>query len=69
MLGGPTYLHLSGSLNELVNAVGACERLTTTQTPYGYVAALRAFMMLWLGTLPFTLIGTYGACARARWAP
>lgn len=59
LLAGTTYLHLSQSLNDLVNAVGACERLVNTNTPYGYVSALRAFMMIWLVTLPFTLIGTY----------
>jgi len=60
LLAGTTYLHLSQSLNDLTNAVGACERLRNTQTPYGYVASLRAFLVLWLYTLPFTLIGTYG---------
>ena len=59
LLAGTTYLHLSQSLNDLVNAVGACERLVNTNTPYGYVSALRSFMIVWLVTLPFTLIGTY----------
>jgi putative membrane protein len=59
LLAGCTYLHLSGSLNDLVNAVGACERLQTTPMPYGYVAALRCFLLLWLVTLPFTLISTF----------
>lgn len=57
------FLQLSNALDALANAVGACERIRNTPTPFGYVAALRGFMLLWLFTMPFTLIGTYGIIA------
>ena len=28
--------------------------------PLGYVSALRAFLLLWLSTLPLTMVGPYG---------
>ena len=28
--------------------------------PLGYVSALRFFLLLWLSTLPLTMIATYG---------
>merc|ERR1719331_2580597 len=27
---------------------------------YGYIATLRSFLVLWLGTLPLALVGEYG---------
>ena len=40
--------------------VGTCERIKSTPCTFGYVSALRTFLILWLGTLPLVLIGEYG---------
>ena len=62
-LANASFLQLSTALDALANTVGACERVKNTPTPFGYVAALRGFLLLWLFTMPFTLIGTYGVVA------
>ena len=36
------------------------ERIKTTPMVFGYVATLRFFLILWLVTLPISLIGAYG---------
>jgi len=59
ILANASFLQLSNSLDALANTVGACERVKNTPTPFGYVAALRLFVLLWLFTMPFTLIGMY----------
>ena len=40
-------------------AAATCERIKTTPMPQGYVAALRGFLLMFLVSLPFTMIGTY----------
>ena len=44
----------------LVSAVATCERIKSTPMTYGYVATLRSFLVIWLGTLPLILIAEYG---------
>lgn len=63
LMANATFLQLSNSLDALAGVVGACERVKNTPTPFGYVCALRAFLLLWLFTMPFTMIGVYGAIA------
>jgi len=58
-----TFLQLSTALDSLASTVGACERVRNTPTPFGYVVALRGFLLLWLFTMPFTLVGAYGFAA------
>ena len=41
------------------------ERIKSTPMVFGYVATLRFFLILWLGTLPLALIGAYGWLAPA----
>lgn len=60
LIANASFLQLSNALDALACTVGACERVKNTPTPFGYVAALRAFLLLWLFTMPFTLIGVYG---------
>ena len=50
-------------VRSLVASIGACERIKTTPMTFGYVSALRSFLVLWLATLPFVLIGEYGMVA------
>ena len=60
IMANASFLSLSTALDALVNSVGACERVRNTPTPFGYVCALRSFLLLWLFTMPFTLVGVYG---------
>ena len=62
-LGSTSYLHLAEEIRTLTGAATACERIKTSPMPLGYVAALRAFLVLWLGTLPLTMVGAYGHAA------
>ena len=60
LMANASFFQLSSALDALANTVGACERVKNTPTPFGYVCALRCFLLLWLFTMPFTLIGVYG---------
>jgi len=55
-----TFATLTTALDNMAQAVGGMERVKNTPTPFGYVAALRTFVLLWLSTMPFTLIGPFG---------
>ena len=63
LVANASFFQLSTALDAIANTVGACERVKNTPTPFGYVSALRGFLLLWLFTMPFTLIGTYGFVA------
>ena len=52
-----SYQHLVAQLGNLTLAATACERVKSTPMPYGYVAALRFYLSLWLITLPLTMVG------------
>jgi putative membrane protein len=54
------FIESTALIRELVSAIGVCERIKMTPMTYGYVAALRSFLVLWLGTLPLVLVGEYG---------
>ena len=57
---GPAYLFVSEELRALTGAATACERIKNSPMPFGYVAALRFFLIVWLFTLPTTMIGPFG---------
>lgn len=54
------FMESAALIRILVQAVGACERIKQTPMTYGYVATLRTFLIIWLGTLPIPLVGEYG---------
>ena len=62
-LASTAYLHLSEEVRSLTMAATACERIKTSPMPLGYVSALRAFLLLWLFSLPLTMVGPYGHAA------
>ena len=62
-LGASAYMHLSDDCRALTQAATACERIKSSPMPLGYVSALRFFLLVWLFTLPLTLIGPYGGAA------
>ena len=59
-LGPHIFQECQEQLRTLSTMIGACERIKQTPMTYGYVATLRSFLVLWLATLPLTLVGEYG---------
>src|SRR5262249_40865916 len=55
---GPMMARLAeGQVIALVDCLGGCERIWRTPTPLGYVLLMERSVVLYLGTLPFALIG------------
>lgn len=51
---------LMGLLSELVDALGACERILKTPVPLAYSIHLKQLLLLYCLTLPFTTVATLG---------
>jgi len=51
---------ISADIKALVDALGACERIAKTPMPFGYLAQLRIFILVWLITWPLGLTLEYG---------
>lgn len=51
---------LDNNVQQLVDYVGACERIHKTPLPFAYVVHLRRALILYCVTLPFALIESYG---------
>lgn len=47
-------------LQRIIDSCGACERIHSTPLPFAYVVHLRRALVLYLFTLPFALLPTYG---------
>ncbi len=54
------YLALLNDLNAFTDICGACERIKKTPIPYTYNIFLKKFIFIYIITLPFGLIGTFG---------
>jgi hypothetical protein len=52
---------LEGMLSSLGEVLCVCERILNTRMPFGYIVHIRAFLVLFLMLMPFTLV------ADARW--
>lgn len=50
-------------LNSMVDAQGGCERILRTPLPFVYTSLIRLILLLYLGSLPFVLIGRMGYAA------
>ncbi len=48
------------SLVELMNALGACERIKNTPLPIAYVLHLKRFLYIFCLSLPFPLVSSFG---------
>jgi putative membrane protein len=48
------------NLTNLIDNLGGCERIKKTPIPVAFVVHMRAFMVLWLVTLPLTLAEDMG---------
>lgn len=51
---------LDANVKELVDYLGACERIHGTPLPFAYVVHLRRALMLYCVTLPFALLPVFG---------
>jgi hypothetical protein len=50
---------LNTDIKALIDAIGGCERIAKTPMPFGYLAQLRIFILLWLISWPFALAPEY----------
>lgn len=56
---GNQFLNLDKELKDLVDIMGACERIRYTPIPYSYSMYIKKFIFIYLVTLPFGFITTY----------
>ncbi len=54
------YATLDSIVTQLVDHVGACERIHRTPLPFAYVVHLRRALIIYTFTLPFALVSTFG---------
>jgi predicted membrane chloride channel (bestrophin family) len=54
-------LSMLGLVEKMTNCIAACERIVQTKIPLNYARHTGRFMMLWLLSLPFALVGGLGA--------
>jgi len=54
------YVGLDQNIQQLVDYLGACERILTTPLPFAYVVHLRRALVIYCFTLPFALVSSYG---------
>ncbi len=53
-------LTLNSDLNSLVDILGACERIKNTPPPRSYVLFMRKIILLYVVSLPLSLLGEFG---------
>lgn len=54
------FASLDQNVQQLVDYMGACERIHRTPLPFAYVVHLRRALLLYCLTLPFALLDTFG---------
>lgn len=59
-IGEMAQVSLDQNIEELVDHLGACERIRNTPLPFAYVVHLRRALVLYCFTLPFALVETFG---------
>lgn len=52
--------HAERLIADLVDYMGGCERIRKTPTPYGFVLLVRRCIMIFLATLPLTIVDSLG---------
>ncbi len=53
-------IYIDGMVGSLVNQAGECERIQNTPLPFAYVVHLRRALVLYLATMPFVLVDSFG---------
>lgn len=56
VISGEDYIIIDQELRELMNLIGACERIKNTPIPYSYNMFIKKFIFLYSVTLPFGII-------------
>jgi hypothetical protein len=56
-------LAMLGTLDKMVKAVGACERLVQTPVPLNYARHTSRFLSIWCLTMPLAIVGDLGFLA------
>lgn len=54
------FTSLDADCHQLVDCIGACERIHKTPIPFAYVVHLRRALVIYCATLPLALVGTFG---------
>jgi len=54
------FINLDKELKDFVDLVGACERIKKTPIPYSYTMYIKKFIFIYIVTLPFGFISTFG---------
>jgi ion channel-forming bestrophin family protein len=60
ILTGDQLINLDKELKDFVDIVGACERIKNTPIPYSYSMYVKKFIFIYVVTLPFGFLTTYG---------
>jgi ion channel-forming bestrophin family protein len=60
MLTGDQLINLDKELKDFVDIMGACERIKNTPIPYSYSMFIKKFIFIYLVTLPFGFVPSFG---------
>jgi putative membrane protein len=59
-LTGDHLINLDKELKDFIDLMGACERIRNTPIPYSYSMFIKKFLFIYLVTLPFGFVSTFG---------
>lgn len=57
---GDHLINVDKELKDLIDFMGACERIRNTPIPYSYSMFMKKFLFIYLVTLPFGFVTTFG---------
>jgi putative membrane protein len=60
ILTGDQLINLDKELKDFIDIVGACERIKNTPIPYSYSMFVKKFIFIYLFTLPFGFVTSFG---------
>jgi ion channel-forming bestrophin family protein len=60
MITGDHMINLDKELKDFIDVMGACERIRNTPIPYSYTMYIKKFIFIYIVTLPFGFIPTFG---------
>lgn len=59
-LTGDHLINVDKELKDFIDLMGACERIKNTPIPYSYSMFIKKFIFIYLVTLPFGFVSTFG---------
>lgn len=59
-LTGDHLINLDKELKDFIDLMGACERIKNTPIPYSYTMYMKQFIFIYIITLPFGFVTTFG---------